>query len=285
MGKTAIAIKNLSFAYTPNEFILKDISFDIGEHEFVAIIGENGAGKSTLLKNITGLLKPTSGQILINGKNTKEVPIAKLANEVGYVLQNPDRQLFAQTVWQEVAFGLKNSDLSQVLIKEKVEKALHRVGLNSLAEEFPPSLSKSTRAKVAIAAVLAMEPKIIILDEPTVGQDYKGISQIMDLAAEFYAAGHTVVLVTHQMSLVSEYCERIIALYQGKVLLDTTTRDFFAHIEELKKTKIRPAEITQLGYDLSLKLPLAQVFLSTQELGEELLKLRTQKNMRTGTEG
>jgi energy-coupling factor transporter ATP-binding protein EcfA2 len=149
---------------------------------------------------------------LVNGRDIRNVAVSDLALEVGFVLQNPDRQLFAATVEEEVSFGPKNMELSQAQIKERVDYALDAVGLNSFRDAFPPALSKGDRAKVVIASVLAMGPEIIILDEPTSGQDYRGCYQIMDIAQEFNKRGHTLIVVTHHMALVAEYTARTIVM-------------------------------------------------------------------------
>lgn len=289
MEQVLVKVENLFYAYEPGKYILKNINLNIGSGEYIAIIGQNGAGKSTLLKNITGLLKPTSGRILVKGKSTVEMPVANLATNIGLVLQNPDQQLFASTVWEEVAFGPKNLGLTKKEIHERVEKALSLVGLSHCAQEFPPALKKGDRAKVVVASVLAMGPEIIILDEPTNGQDYKGTCQIMELTRKLHQAGHTIILVTHQMSLVAEYALRTVVLHQGEILLDGETREVFSHFDFLRKAKIIPPQITQLGHSLSQHLPLRGIYLTAEELGEDLLNtkkfLLKADATRTGTEG
>ncbi len=261
-----IQLEDVSFTY-PNGFTaLKHLNIDVAKNEFLAIIGQNGAGKSTLLKNMTGLLKPSEGNIWIDQKNTRDISIAKLSQTLGFVLQNPDRQLFADTVYEEVAFGPQNLKLDQAEIEERTEEALRLAGLLELKDKFPPALSAGERAKVVIASVAAMRPDIIVLDEPTTGQDHRGCHQIMDIAQTFHAAGHTVIMVTHNMALVAEFAKRTIVFCQGEVLLDDTTERVFSQPDILKKSYILPPQITRLSLQLQGLLGTHKVFLNAQDM-------------------
>jgi len=269
-----LKIDNLSFTYPKGSSALENVSFEIRENEFVAIIGQNGAGKSTLLKNITGLLKPTEGDIYINGKNNKEMTVAQISKEIGFVLQNPDRQLFADTVYEELAYGLRNHGFTEEQCKERITETLKAIGLEGKEEEFPPALSKGDRAKVVIGCVIALKPNIIILDEPTSGQDYIGCYQIMNIAKELHAQGHTVIFVTHHMPLVTEFSERTVVMSRKHVLMDNVSHDVFSHVEELATTNINPPQITQFGNRCSEFIPLGNTMLSVQEMGDRLLELQ-----------
>ena len=271
--KVVLKIDDLSYAYREGSYALEHVNIEIYENDFVAIIGQNGAGKSTLLKNITGLLRPTEGAIYVNGKNNKDMSIADISKEIGFVLQNPDRQLFADNVYEEVAYGLRNAGMKEEDIKVRVEETLEAVGLADKKEDYPPALSKGDRAKVVIACVIAMQPGIIILDEPTSGQDFKGCYQIMDIAKAMHKLGHTVVFVTHHMPLVTEYADRTIVMARKKVLMDGYSHDVFNYPEELATTNINPPQITQFGSQLAEFIPLEGTMLSVEELGEALLKL------------
>lgn len=265
-----IRIQNLIYTY-PNGFTaLKGINIDIKKNDFVGIIGQNGAGKSTLLKNITGLLKPTSGDVIVGGLNTKHTSVARLSTKLGFVLQNPDRQLFADTVYNEVSFGPKNLKLTEQEINERVEYALGYTGLSSVRDKFPPALSAGERAKVVIASVIAVKPEIIILDEPTTGQDNRGCYQIMNIAKEFHKAGHTVIMVTHHMALVAEYACRTIVFCKGEVLLDGSTEEVFSQPEILKKSYILPPQITQMGSELSTVLNRKKTYLTVSDLSKDI---------------
>ncbi|MEI7884189.1 MAG: ABC transporter ATP-binding protein [Clostridia bacterium] len=273
MKSVVLKIDDLSYKYSTGSTALEHINIEIYENEFVAIIGQNGAGKSTLLKNITGLLTPTVGNTYVNGRNTKDLTVSKIAMEIGFVLQNPDRQLFAETVEEEVAYGLKNAKLPADLIEQKVVESLTAVGLQDKRKEFPPALSKGDRAKVVIASVIAMGAKIIILDEPTSGQDYRGCYQIMNIAKELHKMGRTIVFVTHNMSLVAEYAKRIIVMSRKRVMMDSDAEDVFSQPEKLATTNITPPQITLLASKLQEFIPIKKTVLFIDELGDELLVL------------
>lgn len=271
MKDPVIAIENMDYCYAGNVPALHNINITISKNEIVGLIGQNGAGKTTLLKNLLGLLKPTRGTVRIEGTDTRKLNVAQLATKEGFVLQNPDRQLFADTVEKEVAFGPRNLGWSEEQIKAQVEEALVAVGMEKFRAEYPLSLSKGDRAKVVIASILAMKPNIIILDEPTTGQDYLGCLQIMQIVQKLHAQGHTIIIVTHHMPLVAEYTQRTIVLCQGEILLDGPTREVFAQSEVLKKTYIVPPQITQLAQRLNEKMGIPGNAMSVEELGEAIL--------------
>jgi energy-coupling factor transport system ATP-binding protein len=215
----SIWMSNVSFSYDSTNNALEDINLSIGKNEFVAIIGHNGSGKTTLLKCITGLLRPTRGDIFIYGKNSRKMPVSAISADIGFVMQNPDSQLFADTVFDEAAYSLKNAKLPKTEIARRVDDALAAVGLLSARENFPQGLSRGDRHKLVIASVLAMGPKIMILDEPSSGQDYRGCKMIMDIASELHRKGHTIIFVTHNISLATEYAQRIIVMEKGRVVV------------------------------------------------------------------
>jgi energy-coupling factor transporter ATP-binding protein EcfA2 len=254
VSETVLKIDHLSYTYASGVEALKDVSLDIKRGEFVAIIGQNGSGKSTLLKNITGLLRPTSGKVFINGEDNKDMSVAEISHEIGFVLQNPDNQLFESTVKDEILYALKNAKIPSDEADERVNKAAEAVGVSDKFEEYPPALSKGDRAKVVIASVLAMNPPILILDEPTSGQDYRGCYQIMDIARRLHEEGRTIIYVTHQMPLVAEYADRTIVLSEAELMLDMATEEVFVKEEELAKTNILPPQITQLANRLRAKM-------------------------------
>lgn len=272
MSELAIRVLGLCYAYKSQpKQALEGINLSVRHGEFVGIIGENGAGKTTLLKNLVGLLRPTSGRIEIHGLDASQLAVSELATHVGFVLQNPDQQLFAQTVEAEVAFGPRNLGLEAEEVARRVEDAMEATGLSAFRDEFPPALSKGDRAKVVIASVLAMQPDIIILDEPTTGQDYRGCHQIMRIARQLYHQGRTVLVVTHDMSLVAEYAERTIVMNQGKVLLDEGTASVFAHPEILGRAGVIPPQITRLSQRLPQQLGLPSCALSVKDLGRAIV--------------
>jgi len=205
-----IEIKNLSFSY-PGSECFKNLNLTVNQNDFAAIIGKNGCGKTTLLKIITGLLRPQNGEVFINGRNTKGLSISEISKEAGFVMQNPDNQLFTDSVYNEIAFALKNAHLSKKEIKQRVEYALKAVNLND-KDAFPHALNKPDRTKTVISCVLAMGCKIIILDEIDSSLDYNECTNIMNLLQDLNSRGFTIIFVTHNMTLAERYALRIIKL-------------------------------------------------------------------------
>ncbi|MEA3375747.1 MAG: ATP-binding cassette domain-containing protein [Chloroflexota bacterium] len=271
--KVSVAVEDLTYVYQPHHVqALRDVDLTIRAGEFVGIIGENGAGKTTLLKLLVGLLMPTEGRVRIDGADTRGMAIADLATSIGLVLQNPDRQLFAQTVEEEIAFGPRNLGLSKDEILERVEGAMAVTGLEPFRHDFPPALAKGDRAKVIIASVLAMRPQIVAFDEPTTGQDYRGCHQIMRIARQLHEDGHTVIVVTHDVALIAEYTERTVVLCQGEILLDDATEAVLAQPDVLRRTNVTPPQITQLARSLPPALRLPSQALTVDRLGEAILE-------------
>ncbi|MEN6327252.1 MAG: ATP-binding cassette domain-containing protein [Syntrophomonas sp.] len=248
---SVITIENLEHRYKSSFLALNNISFSVSRGEFVAIIGQNGAGKTTLIKHLNGLLKPSSGRVVISGMDTSARKVYDLARKVGYVFQNPDHQIFKDTVFKEVAFGPTNLGLSKSEATKRVNEALMAVGLIKLAEANPQNLSKGQRQRVALASVLAMKTEVIVLDEPTTGQDYKESLQIMDLAKSLNNEGHTILFVTHDMNLVAKYARRVIVLCKGRIILDGPVREVLTRMDKLKETHLNPPQITELALALN----------------------------------
>jgi len=206
----AVRVKNLSFSY-PGGTSIENINLSVKDNGFVSIIGRNGCGKTTLLKNIAGLLRPSAGEIFIRGKNTGRMAVSDISREAGFVMQNPDNQLFTGTVYNEVSYALKNYNIPKTEIKQRVEEALCAAGLEN-PDAFPHALNRADRTRTVIACILAMGCKIIILDEADVGQDYRGIINIMDTARKLHTKGYTIIFVTHNMSLACDYAETIVMM-------------------------------------------------------------------------
>lgn len=269
---SAVQVESLNYIYQPlNVHAVKDVSFEIKQGEFVALIGQNGSGKTTILKNLLGLLRPTDGKVVVAGQDTRTTAVAEMARHVGFVLQNPDQQLFAETVEDEVAYGPKNLKLEKELIEERVAESLELVGLEDKRKDFPPALAKGDRAKVVIASALALDPSIIVLDEPTTGQDYRGCHQIMQIAQLLHQQGRTVVFVTHYMALVAEYAQRVIVLCGGKVLLDDVTESVFSKPDVVRQAYIIPPQITELGQVLPIGLGLPRTPLTVETMSKAIL--------------
>jgi len=248
----AVRVDHISYVYPDGTVGLKEASLTIQEGEFLAFIGQNGSGKTTLSKNISGLLKPTTGDVWVFGRNTKEAPMSELATLVGYIFQNPDHQLFNQTVYDEIAYGPRNLKLPEEEVEERVTEAMRIVGLDeSYREKHPFFLSKGLRQRVAIASILAMRPRVIIVDEPTTGQDFKQSIDIMDFLTMLNREhGHTIIIITHDMPIVAKYAERTVAMADGRILLDGPTREVFAQAEVLARANIKPPQITRLAQRL-----------------------------------
>ena len=272
VNESIIQVQHLDYVYQPlNVHAVKDVSFDIQRGQFVALIGQNGSGKTTVLKNLLGLLRPTGGSVLVAGQDTKTTAVSEMARHVGFVLQNPDQQLFAETVEDEVAYGPANLGLDKATVEQRVVEALKLVGMEEKRKEFPPALPKGERAKVVIASALALDPEIIILDEPTTGQDFKGCHQIMQIARQLHEQGRTVVFVTHHMALVAEYAERVIVMTGGKVLLDSFTEDIFSQPDVVRQACIIPPQITLLGQALPVEMGLPCNPLSVRIMTQAIL--------------
>jgi energy-coupling factor transport system ATP-binding protein len=215
-----IEIKDLHFTYPTGVQALRGISLRIQAGEQVAIVGQNGAGKTTLVKHLNGLLQPTQGQVLVEDWDTKKHSVARLARRVGYVFQNPDEQLFSRDVGTEVAFGPKNLGFSDQQIKALVNDALALTELSDKTETNPYDLSATWRKMVALASILSMDTPVVIFDEPTTGQDAVNVARIGHVIAELRRRGKTVITITHDIDFCAENFERVIAMSQGKILLE-----------------------------------------------------------------
>ena len=251
-GQAAIQISDLVFRYVPaGPEVLRGVNVRVDAGEFIALIGQNGAGKTTLAKHFNGLLKPSSGTVRVLGRDTRSAPVADLARTVGYVYQNPDHQIFAQRVRAEAAFGPRNLGLGQAEVDRRVDEALALVGLEDLAEEFAFSLGRGQRQKLAVASVLAMEPPILVVDEPTTGLDQAGSRGILDLLSRWNANGRTIITITHDMTLVAERVPRTIVVNDGRILADGPTREVLSDTALLRAAYLRPPQATRIAQRLA----------------------------------
>ena len=248
-----IGINDLHFTYPTGMEALRGISLNIESGEQVAIVGQNGAGKTTLVKHLNGLLQPTRGQVLIGDWDTTKHSVAKLASRVGYVFQNPDEQLFSRTVGAEVAFGPKNLGYSGEQVQALVKDALALTELSDQTETNPYDLSATWRKMVALASILSMDTDIVVLDEPTTGQDAANVARIANLIAELQKRGRTMITITHDIDFCAENFERVIAMSQGKILLDGKANDVLGQEEVLATTYVDPPQLTRLGKRLGFK--------------------------------
>jgi len=248
-----IKITDLHFTYPGGVEALRGISLNIDSGEQVAIVGQNGAGKTTLVKHLNGLLLPTRGQILVDDWDTTKRSVAKLAKRVGYVFQNPDEQLFSKNVGMEVAFGPRNLGFSGEQVQSLVKDALAMTELSDRKETNPYDLSPTLRKMVALASVIAMDTPVVIFDEPTTGQDAMNITRIARVIKALRERGKTVITITHDIDFCAENFERVIAMAQGKVLLDGKTNDVLGQDEILATTYVDPPQLTRLGKKLGFK--------------------------------
>lgn len=260
-----IRIENLSHVYDNGKKALESVNLSIKRGEFVAIIGQNGAGKTTLVKHLIQILLPTTGSVWINGENIKTKNSIELTKVIGYVFQDPDNQIFSNTVYKELEFGLKNIDIDEEERKRRIEQALALTGLTGKEEEHPFSLGKGERQMIAVASILVMQPDILVIDEPTTGQDWAGINRMMSLVETLNQNGTTIVMITHDMDVVAKYATRTIVMTGGSVILDGETRNVFAAADALKAAFVVPPQCVQLSQKLSAN-GLMDVVMDEQEL-------------------
>lgn len=247
-----IQIEALHFSYPSGVEALRGVSLAIAPGEQIAIVGQNGAGKTTLVRHLNGLLHPTRGTVRIGDWLTHQTSVAKLATRVGYVFQNPDDQLFKSKVKDEVSFGPSNLGFKPEQVEAQVQEALALLELEDKAEANPYDLTPAWRKRVAIAAVLAMHTPIIILDEPTTGQDYRSAQHLAGLIHYLRERGQTVIAISHDIDFVAENFARIIVMGQGQLLLDGPAETVFAQDELLTRTDVQPPQLTRLASRLEL---------------------------------
>lgn len=245
-----LSVKGLKYTYPDGTQALRGVSLDIREGEYVLIIGQNGAGKSTLVKHFLNLLQPSEGTVKVSGVNVEAFSVSELARRIGYIAQNPDNQIFSTSVGDEVAFALRNLGYSAKEVEERTVETLEAMGLLAVREAHPLSLPKGDRARVVIAAILAMKPEIIIFDEPTTGQDFRGARFILDISRKLHQMGKTVIVITHHLYLMPEYAERVIVMGKGTILLDAPIREAYHQVELLRSTFLSPPQAVLLAQRL-----------------------------------
>ena len=254
----SIKLEHINYIYSEGtayeKHALKDVNLEIRDGEFVGVIGHTGSGKSTLIQHLNGLLKASSGALYFNGRNVYEegYPMKELRSQVGLVFQYPEYQLFEADVMTDVCFGPKNQGLSPEECKERAMEALKLVGLKEKYYQSSPfELSGGQKRRAAIAGVLAMRPKVLVLDEPTAGLDPKGRDEILGQIASLHkASGLTVILVSHSMEDIARYANRIIVMDHGKVRYNDTPKHVFTHYMELEKMGLAAPQVTYIMHDL-----------------------------------
>lgn len=276
-----IQFRDVSFEYNHDDdeaepvAVLHHVHFSVEEGDFVAVLGHNGSGKSTLAKHINAILQPTSGVVYVDGIDTLDNDLVfDIRREVGMVFQNPDNQLVATVVEEDVAFGLENIGVEPAEIRKRVDGALHEVGMYQFREHAPHQLSGGQKQRVAIAGILAMRPKCIVLDEPTAMLDPRGRREVMNTIQTLNREhGTTVVYITHFMDEAVQ-ANRVVVVDGGEILLDDTPKKVFAQVEKLKSIGLDVPQVTDLCHELIRSgIPLPEDVLTVEECVEELEKL------------
>ena len=277
----SIALEHVNYVYSPGtayeKQALKDVSLEIPQGQFVGIIGHTGSGKSTLIQHLNGLTRATSGRILYEGRNIYEegYDMRWLRSQVGLVFQYPEHQLCEVGVLSDGCFGPKNQGLSQKECEARAKEALDLVGFpDKYYKQSPFELSGGQKRRVAIAGVLAMRPKVLVLDEPTAGLDPKGRDEILDQVERLHKeTGMTVILVSHSMEDVARYVERIIVMNRGEKMLDGTPREVFRHYKELEKVGLAAPQVTYVMHDLKERgFDLSPDATTIEEAADEIMR-------------
>ncbi|MDO5851501.1 MAG: ATP-binding cassette domain-containing protein [Methanobacteriaceae archaeon] len=250
-----IEAKNIVYNYPDGTHALKETNFKVPKGKMVSLLGPNGAGKSTLFLHFNGIIEPTSGTIEIENKPLiyKKKELNKIRQTVGIVFQNPDDQLFAPTVYEDIAFGPMNMGIPKEEIKERIEQSIKRVGMEGFEEKPPHHLSGGQKKRVAIAGILAMQPKVMVLDEPTSGLDPKGASQIMKLLYDLNKEGMTIIISTHDVDLVPIYSDEVNVLSNGQIIKTGTPQEVFGDVDLIRDADLRLPRISHLFEILSKK--------------------------------
>lgn len=272
-----LEVKDLKYSYNSDYQALKGVSLKVERGEMIALLGKNGAGKSTLFLNLNGIYKPDSGKVFIDGEELKydKKSLLKFRQKVGIVFQNPDDQIFAPTVEEDVAFGPLNLGLAMEDVQDRVEEALARVGMTGYEKTAPHHLSGGQKKRVAIAGILAMKPEIMVLDEPTAGLDPQGVVDLSKLLNELNDEGITIIISTHEVDLVPDYADRVFVLVDGLLIGEGTPKEIFAQPEILEQANLKVPIVTELfqkleeeGFDMENDYPL-----TVDEAKEKFLKL------------
>lgn len=272
-----LEVKNIKYSYNSEYQALKGVSLKVEKGEMIALLGKNGAGKSTLFLHLNGIYEPDEGQVFIDGEELKydKKSLLKFRQKVGIVFQNPDDQIFAPTVEEDVAFGPLNLGLSMEEVQDRVEDALARVGMSGYEKKAPHHLSGGQKKRVAIAGILAMKPEVMVLDEPTAGLDPQGVVDLSKLLRELNDEGITILISTHEVDLVPNYADRVFVLVDGNLIANGTPKEIFSQPEILEKANLKVPIVTDLfqqleneGIDMDGDYPL-----TIDEAKDKFLKL------------
>lgn len=243
-GDVVLEFSHVGFSYNETANV-RDLNVKVHKGDFISIIGSNGAGKSTFSKLTNGLLKPSVGDVLVVGKNTKQQKVSALAKHIGFLFQNPDRQICCSTVREEIAFSLRNNGIAEDEIKARVEKTLNEFGFDGDTEPF--NMSRGQRQRLCLACLIALNPEILILDEPTTGLDYRECMEVMEKISALNENGTTVIMVCHDMEVVLDFAKTIIVMNRGEILGQGATRDVLANRDLLQRARLLPPQIAQVA--------------------------------------
>lgn len=265
-----IRFDHVSAAYAVQTPVVRDASFTIDDGEFVAFVGTNGAGKSTTMRLCNGLLKPTAGQVLVDGVPTTELRTSELARRVGFLFQNPDRQICCKTVREELEFGFRAQDALTSEACARVDATIERFGFDADAE--PYLLNRGTRQLLALASIIVMEPDTIILDEPTTGLDFRECEKVMGVIADLHARGKTIVMVCHDMEVVADYAERVIVMTAGEVVASGPTFEVLRQRAVLERAGLIAPQVVDVSLRLVERHPeLAGTPIATANTADEMV--------------
>jgi cobalt/nickel transport system ATP-binding protein len=250
-----LEVKNIKYSYNADYQALKGVSLKVEKGDMVALLGKNGAGKSTLFLHLNGIYQPDEGQVFIDGEELKydKKSLLKFRQKVGIVFQNPDDQIFAPTVEEDVAFGPLNLGLPMEEVQDRVEEALSRVGMSGFEKTAPHHLSGGQKKRVAIAGILAMKPEVMVLDEPTAGLDPQGVVDLSILLNELNDEGITIIISTHEVDLVPNYAKRVFVLVDGLLIAEGTPKEIFAKPEILQQANLKVPIVTDLFQQLEME--------------------------------
>lgn len=273
MTKNIIETKNLNYTYPDGTRALKDINLKLVRAERAAVIGSNGAGKSTLFLHFNGILRPTSGLIKVDGQEMSydKESLLKVRQKIGMVFQNPDDQLFSPTVEQDVAFGPMNLGLPMEEVEKRVEEALISVGMQGMEKKPPHHLSGGQKKRVAIAGILAMQPEVMVLDEPTMGLDPKGVDQVLDILYQLNQQKMSIIISSHDVEMVTEFANHIWVLHEGQIIGQGTPEEIFKETEMIKKAHLKPPRAAALLNRLKNNGASVEVKLTVEEAYHEIL--------------
>ena len=248
-----IEFANVCYSYSPELPILKNVSFTVSDGEFVAFVGTNGAGKSTTMRLVNGLIKPDSGEVLVDGVSTTALKTSEIARRVGFLFQNPDSQICCPTVREELLFGFKALGMRGAEYEERVDRVIEQFGFG--ADDDPFLLNRGTRQLLALASIVVLAPPVVVLDEPTTGLDFRECVKVMEAIRELHASGTTVLMVCHDMEVVADYAERVIVMNAGEVVDDGPTFEVLRNRETLQKANLLPPQIIDISMQLADLMP------------------------------